>query len=186
MLHVGCSNACHLHLPAVLSPKECMTFPTGSEAPHCWLPEVRHGRAGSAPLCHGSMTCTLTGALRMPPGQVHLYDVGSLHGGLSMRAIPLLEEAGAPTPVALQDALPPAAFLAPVAARKEALAAAIEALEPCEPGARNPQVLVACAGTMLTLSGALQACAQDYAAPRTVETPVLICAARVPALIDGH
>ena len=90
--------------------------------------------------------------ISLPPCQVDLYDVSGPHGA-SMRAIPLLEERGAPTPVDLQDALPLSAFLAPVAESKEALSAAVEALEPSEAGrscALHPSACGVFACTMLS------------------------------------
>jgi hypothetical protein len=44
--------------------------------------------------------------------------------------VPLIEEEGAPTPLELEDALPLGSLLAPVAASKDAIAAALETLAP--------------------------------------------------------
>lgn len=49
-----------------------------------------------------------------------------------MRSVPILETYGSPTSVELQDALPLDAFLAPVSSSKDAIASALESLEPCE------------------------------------------------------
>ncbi len=63
--------------------------------------------------------------------QIQLFDVAG--GVMSIRSVPILEMQGSPTPVDLQDALPLEAFLAPVASCKDAIAAALETLTPCEP-----------------------------------------------------
>ena len=63
--------------------------------------------------------------------QIELYDV--VGGVTSIRSVPILESYGSPTALELQDGLPLGAFLAPVASCKDALAAALETLEPCEP-----------------------------------------------------
>ena len=67
--------------------------------------------------------------------QVELHDVGA-PGAPSVCCVPILAEGGdgPPTPLELQDALPLEAFLAPVAACKGSLVAAIESLEAQEPG----------------------------------------------------
>lgn len=64
--------------------------------------------------------------------QIELYDVAG--GVTSVRTVPILEMHGSPTALDLQDALPLGAFLAPVASCKDALASALETLEPCESG----------------------------------------------------
>ena len=73
----------------------------------------------------------------IPVLQIELHDVGT-PGRPSVRSVPLLAEGGGPpTPLELQDALPLEAFLAPVAACKDNLVAAIEALEAQEPGSHS-------------------------------------------------
>ena len=64
--------------------------------------------------------------------QIELYDVAG--GVTSIRTVPILELHGSPTALDLQDALPLGNFLAPVASCKDALASALETLEPCESG----------------------------------------------------
>lgn len=63
--------------------------------------------------------------------QIELYDVqGSMP---SVRYVHLREEAkGAPTSLALEDALPLQHLLAPVATCKDSIAAAVDALQPSE------------------------------------------------------
>ena len=67
--------------------------------------------------------------------QVELHDV-SKPGRPTICCVPILAEGpgGAPTAVELRDALPLGAFLAPIAACKDGLVAATEALEAQEPG----------------------------------------------------
>lgn len=64
------------------------------------------------------------------PLQVRVYDI--MGGVTSVRSVPILASHGAPTAVDLHDALPISPFLAPASEAKEAIAAALEALEPGE------------------------------------------------------
>ena len=72
--------------------------------------------------------------------QIELYDVqGSVP---SVKYVCLREEAkGAPTPLALEDALPLQHLLAPVASCKESIAAAVEALQPDEAALQGTHAL---------------------------------------------
>ncbi len=59
--------------------------------------------------------------------QIGLYEVsGSVP---TVRYVPILEADGAPTPLDLEDALPLACLLSPVADAKDAIGAAIDALQ---------------------------------------------------------
>lgn len=91
--------------------------------------------AGVHPSTVGSVLATTTKVQPlMLVLQIELHDVGT-PGRPSVRSVPILAEGGGPpTPLELQDALPLKAFLAPIAACKDNLIAAIEALEAQEPG----------------------------------------------------
>ena len=66
--------------------------------------------------------------------QVELWDV---RGPVpAVRSVALTPDGAAPTAVDLGDALPLSALLAPVGAAKEQIAAALDLLEPAQPGAR--------------------------------------------------
>ena len=56
----------------------------------------------------------------------------------AVRSVALAPDGAAPTAVDLGDALPLSDLLAPVGAAKEHIAAALDLLQPAQPGARLP------------------------------------------------
>lgn len=66
--------------------------------------------------------------------QVELWDVRA--SVPAVRSVALTPDGAAPTAVDLGDALPLSDLLAPVGAAKEQIAAALDLLQPAQPGAR--------------------------------------------------
>ena len=67
--------------------------------------------------------------------QVGLYEVGGALPGV--RYVPIMEEGGGPTALDLEDALPLANLLARLPEHKDAIAAALDSLQP-EPFLLHP------------------------------------------------